>query len=87
MCLTEMSRVSDMLRMPSGVASHVSAGEQLADGGWAGPRQEVDLPYLQQMAELEAPFSAQRKQQEIIKVGSKVKKKQKKKQGVLPTVC
>lgn len=41
MCLTEMSRVSDVLRMPSGVALHVSAGEQLADGGWAGPRQEV----------------------------------------------
>lgn len=61
MCLTEMSRVSDVLRMPSGVASHVSLGEQLADGGWAGPRQEVDLPCLQQMAELDGPFSARRR--------------------------
>lgn len=49
-------------------------GEQLADVDWAVPRQEVDLPYLQQMAELKAPFSAQTKRQEIIKVGLKVKK-------------
>lgn len=72
-CLTEMSRrVPDVLRMPSGVASRVSAGQQLADAGWAGPPQDVDLPNLQQMAELDALFSARGKQQEIIKVGSKV---------------
>lgn len=75
---------SDVLRTPQVWCCECQQGEQLADAGWAGPRQEVGLPYLRQMAELNDPFSAQRKQQEMIKVGSKVKKK---KQGVLPTVC